>query len=254
VASLLNTNGDFRKSIKLVKAWKQNCKEVDESFALKSFHLEQAITAYFRNNPSLEIFDAVYQFFVNLPVLLSKSSIPDRADHNKKIDDYVDKLSETEIKKIIQARDMFLIRLEEFTSGQNVADLVAAGNRVRKSSTEEYLFDKGIPVLIEEELKIGGFALQGRGGFMPEWLDQTGVILVDRKIEFQIRGKKPVVDIFKWKVKNDDRSDEPRGEITDHQTRYSPESTKYVGKHHVECYGIRNGICVARARQNVELR
>ena len=58
-------------------------------------------------------------------------------------------------------------------------------------------------------------------------------------------------DLYKWKVKNDDACIQPRGEISDHKTLRHPEYTQYKGKHFVECYAIRNGICIATARQNV---
>ena len=61
------------------------------------------------------------------------------------------------------------------------------------------------------------------------------------------------VDYYSWKVKNDDKCIQPRGEITDHHTMNTPEQTKYKGNHYVECYAIRNGVCVAISRQNVIL-
>ncbi|NIT99702.1 MAG: hypothetical protein GWN01_01780 [Nitrosopumilaceae archaeon] len=74
---------------------------------------------------------------------------------------------------------------------------------------------------------------------------------MDRKIEFRISTDDTGADLYKWKVKNDDSSEEPRGEISDHHTKNDPESSKYRGNHYVECYAIRDGVCIAKARQNV---
>jgi len=79
------------------------------------------------------------------------------------------------------------------------------------------------------------------------------VIQVDRKISFRVGNDAPAADVYKWKVKNDDDSREPRGEITDHNTLRDPEHTKYRGNHYVECYAIRGWVCIGRSHQNVVL-
>lgn len=79
---------------------------------LKSFHLEQVVTKYFQENRSQTIFDAIFDFFVNIPNILRPNQIPDRADHDKFIDDYIVKFSKEQIQKIIEARDDLLIKLE----------------------------------------------------------------------------------------------------------------------------------------------
>ena len=67
VASRLNKeNSDFRKSVKFVKGWKNYCKERNDNFKLKSFHLEQLITEDFTLNINLTIFDSVFLFFTSL--------------------------------------------------------------------------------------------------------------------------------------------------------------------------------------------
>jgi hypothetical protein len=67
-----------------------------------------------------------------------------------------------------------------------------------------------------------------------------------------------VAEPFKvyWKVRN--RGDEAaqlnklRGEIAeDEGLRQKRESTLYTGHHYVECYIVKNGVCVARAREPV---
>ena len=256
VATLTDTtNNDFRKTVKFIKAWRNSCKEYSDEFKLKSFHIEQIVTAYFSNNAELEIFDAVFKFFHELPANIEKALIPDRADTSRKIDEYVDKLTDSERELIIQARDYFLIKLEQFSEESSVEDLVKAGVRQRASLSEKYLFDYGIPVLIEDkEFSIIGTALPRNGSFRQKILDAIGLIEIDRKIEFRIYGRRPEADVFKWKVKNDDKSPEPRGEINDDTTFHDPEYTQYNGTHFVECYAIRSGVCIARSRQNVILR
>jgi hypothetical protein len=59
-----------------------------------------------------------------------------------------------------------------------------------------------------------------------------------------------------WKVRNHGAEAETkralRGEITkDAGQRTKTESTLYAGQHYVECYVVKNGICVAQAREPV---
>lgn len=120
-------NNDFRKSAKFIKAWKCACKKLDDTFKLKSFHIEQIITAYFRQNLQLEMYDAVLQFFRDLPKVTARAHIPDRADHSKNIDEYVEDLTEREKQLVINARNAFLSKLESFSEDTDVKDLIEAG-------------------------------------------------------------------------------------------------------------------------------
>jgi hypothetical protein len=249
------TNSDFRKAVKIAKAWKQACCEANEGFKFKSFHLEQVITGYFRANKSIDIFDAVFRLFCDIPSLLVRPMIPDRADPSRMTDAYVADLTPLERQTVIQARDHFLIQLENLSGSSDVPNLLKAGFRERAGTAESFLFDQRIPVLIEDDaiLRIEGFVLV-RDGFRSFVLDTRGLISIDRRIRFSVVTAVPSVDLYKWKVRNDDSSRQPRGEITDHSTLSNPERTAFPGKHVVECYAIRGGVCVARARQNVELQ
>lgn len=247
-------NSDFRKSVKLIKAWKSSCKSLDKDFKLKSFHIEQVITQYFQENPTLEIYDTIFKFFCDIPSIIDRAQISDRADRNRNIDVYIDSLTHVQKEKIIQARDFFLIKLENFSDNELPENLVNAGFHQRASDTEAYLFDQRIPVLDEENFGIIGNVLIRDGGFRAFILDTVGLIEVDRRIQFRLDSDAPTADIFKWKVKNDSDCDEPRGEITDHGTLRDPESTKYNGNHFVECYAILDGVCIGRSRQNIILR
>ena len=235
-------NDDFRKSVKFVKAWRTSCKDMDESFPLKSFHIEQAVGGYFDTHLDCDIFDAVYEFFCDLPDLIRSARYPDRADRRKKIDEYVERLTDADRTLVDQARDCFLIKLEAIEDSVNIGDLLTACQRERASIVEEYLFDSRIPVLTEERIRITATVLPRQGGFRAYVLNALGLIDVDRKIEFRLRGELPTGCTLSWKVKNDDSSTQPRGEITEHRTYSDPEHTKFRGSHYVECYAVRKGV------------
>lgn len=247
-------NNDFRKTVKLLKSWKGLHKAETDNFKLKSFHIEQVITGYYQENKELEIFDAIFRFFVEIPSIISKPVIKDRASHHKFIDAYLDDLSSHEKELIIQARDCYLKKMEDIETSDTVRKLFLPCFYERSGPAEKFLFDFNIPVLTDDRyaFRIYGEVQERKGGFRKFILDLRGLINVDRNIKFGIR-KAPNVDMFKWKVKNDRKSKEPRGEITDHQTLRGTEHTKYKGNHYVECYAILNNVCVAKSRQYVRL-
>ena len=252
-----NTDQDslwaFRKSIKIIKHRKDNLKSINESLKLKSFHLELVITSYFQENINLSIFDCIFNFFVELPETLKvPNQIADRANHDKFVDDYLEKLTAEQIEKIIEARDYLLIQLEEITEQSEISEIFQIHFYKRVSSSDSYLFDQWIPTLTDGDLNfnIYGKALQYKG-FRQKLLTTNWEIERDRKIEFWINSLTTRVDKLKRKVRNDQNSMQPRGEITDDQTKNYPEHTKYTWRHRVECFAIRDNICVAKAKQYI---
>ncbi len=246
-------NSDFRNTVKFVKAWKNSCKLKENDFRLKSFHIEQVITSYFMNEPALEIFDGIFRFFSELHLWIEKAQIPDRAEPKKFIDEYIDSLSDPQKMRILEARDCFLIKLEEFAVSDSADALIDGFFYTRVSDSEQFLFDFNIPVLLDPdfEFEISAYVKPRDGGFREYFLDKVGLVKVKREIEFRVKQRHPEIDHFKWKVKNDNSCMQPRGEITDNQTLNHPEKVEYNGKHYVECFAIIDNSCVARTKQNV---
>lgn len=256
------TSGEFRKTAKVVKRWKNNLVAEDENLKLQSFHIEQVITNYFRENTSLEIFDAVFKFFIELPEIINNpNQIKDRANNGKFIDDYLEQFTNEQRNKIISARDGFLVKLENLGEYDSVDQLFAITFYSRKF-TEEFLFDGKIPTFIDKDLKfrVDGF-VKPLSGFTSGWLSETphlqrGLtrgVTRQRHIEFRIRKNETLANEFRWKVRNSDNSMQPRGEITLHRTKSDPESTEYPGDHYVECYAIQNNVCIAKSKVPVKI-
>lgn len=256
-----STDGEFRKTIKIIKAWGNNLAKENENLKLKSFHLEQVITNFFRKNQSLEIFDAIFNFFVELPGMIKNpSQITERANSDKFIDDYLADFSKDQKEKIEFARDGFLIKLENFKEADSIDALLEIVFFQRKTA-EEFLFDSKIKTFINGELKfrIDGF-VKLLAGFSAGWITQTPQFQKgltggnnQRQIIFSTRENNTSADEYRWKVRNSDACSQPRGEITLNQTRNNPEVTKYVGDHYVECFAISSGVCIARSKVSVKI-
>jgi hypothetical protein len=249
-----NLNNDFRKTVKFIKKWKRCCESKEQTFKLKSFHIEQILVEFFQKNPKAEIFDGIFNFFYELPENIKSPRIIDRADPSRYIDEYLTELTIDQKERIIEARDCFLINLEKLTSGNSIDSLVDSCFYRRASESEQFLFDYKIPTLLDDSytFEISGRVTQSNG-YTPKNLPMSGAVELNRKIKFEINGSQPSVDYFYWKVKNDNNCGQPRGEITKGNTRNVPEHVKYFGIHYVECYAILHNTCVAKDRQLVKV-
>lgn len=262
VATEVGSNSDFRKVVKFIKKWKDNLCDSDKDLKLKSFHLEQVVTKYFQQKTNIEIFDAVFTFFTNLPdIINTPNQIKDRANNDKYIDDYLVKLTIEQKEKIKFARDGFLIKLENLKESDSASVLLQI-SLYKRFVSEEFLFDKNIPIFVDPSFtfKIDGF-VKPLDGYSSGYITQTAHLQngltrgqgKSRKIHFSIRSNNTPANIFWWKVRNSNNSGQPRGELTLNQTKNDLENTEYVGDHYTECFGVQNDICISRARVNVKI-
>ncbi|MEZ0115145.1 hypothetical protein ABH920_009180 [Catenulispora sp. EB89] len=140
----------------------------------------------------------------------------------------------------------------------------AARDRVTEvAGSEQFLErDLGIPEGLEPtyEVRIGATVL-GVPGFRVFDLRKHGnVVGRNRKIKFAIvRCAVPSPFTIYWKVRNTGAeaaaADCLRGKIEkDDGSRSRNEPTKYSGKHYVECYVVKNSVCVAKDRQIVVIK
>jgi len=252
-----STDGEFRKTVKIIKKWKNHLADADENLKLKSFHLEQVIIKYFQEDQDIEVFDVIFKFFSALPNILDNpNQISDRADNNKFIDDYIEKFTDDQKEKIKFAVDGFFVKLENLKDSDSIEELLEI-IFFERAYTEEFLFDKKIQTLTDNSLnfRIDGF-VRPLAGFSSGWLTSTpqlqkGVTCggsKTRKIKFQIIKDTISAQEYRWKVKNSDESDQPRGEITLGHTKNDTESTLFPSKSYVECYAINGDICIAKAK------
>ncbi len=256
-ATAVGINSDFRKTVKIAKDWKNRLKAEDEKLKLKSFHLEQVITAMFQEDPSLDISRAIFDFFIAIPdVLAEADQIADRANSEKYIDNYIKDLTQAQKDKIVLARDNVLIALEQASPGTDIASIFEP-NFSGRNPDEQFMFDHGVPVHHDEnnsrlQIHFDETTPNRAQRRRAEKLHQP----VGNKLYFKIIEGYDAAMTYFWKVKNSDLldHDQRRGEITEGSTKNDPESTQYLGSHYVECYAVDNeGICMDRARVDVHI-
>lgn len=130
---------------------------------------------------------------------------------------------------------------------------------VQFQNTEQKLLDLGIGLALDPRyrFRIEGHVLRkaSMGAYLLQ--DRGNRVLRSRTIRFQI-AECNVPEPFQifWKVRNRGpeslKNDAVRGQIEEGERIWRiDESTSFVGPHYVDCYAVKNGVCVAKDRQEV---
>lgn len=134
----------------------------------------------------------------------------------------------------------------------------ANGRELIRDINEQFLQDLGISTQIQYDAKINARITQD--GFRPFFLfSSLNPLAKLRAINFVVQQcNVPEPYEIKWKVKNYGleaaRAGDLRGEISnDRGNGEKLEHTKYAGEHYVECYIIRDGVCVAQDKITVPI-
>lgn len=126
-------------------------------------------------------------------------------------------------------------------------------------NTEQHIL-KMFPVDIRYSLQIDCKISQDgwRDHYLLAFLRDGGLLRHNKKLDFFIKRTNcpPPYSIY-WKVRNvgeeAQRRDDIRGQIIKTDNPHHKENTRFWGPHYVECYLVKNGICVARCRIDVPI-
>jgi hypothetical protein len=152
---------------------------------------------------------------------------------------------------------------DEFGEATETVTKAARAHVGRVRDTEQFLVrDLGIPIRLNRDYQLTLSArVLPKDGFRTYDLRMHGnVVGKYRTIRFTVaRCTVPMPYKLYWKVRNTGeeaiRANQIRGQITPDQGFGSKEEpTRYRGKHYVECYVVKNGVCVAMAHQVVVIK
>ncbi len=139
-----------------------------------------------------------------------------------------------------------------------VKEAVAASIRSYRN-TEQFIEDL-FPVDIRYSLHLDCKISQDgwRDFFLLDFLRECGVLRHNKKLDFFIdRTNTPKPYSIYWKVKNvgnvAESKDCIRGQIVRTDSDHQKESTSFHGSHFVECYLVKDNVCVARCRLDVPI-
>jgi len=251
--------GKTRALVRMVKKWSENC-----TAKIKSYKIEDKVISYFSINTNYDIDYPIlvrnfFEYFYNTTITESlRSHLLTAFNRAKKACEYEasDKLDDAlaEWQKIF-GNDFYVTLEKGVISG--IDEKIRKLYFVYPSTTEEYLEGRyGIKInlnsvyflKIDAEIQQDGY----RSNLLSKLILNKFPLLKNKKLTFKIlKTNVPLPYDIKWKVRNfgDEAKDagDLRGEISDDRGfSEKKENTKYTGEHYVECYIIKNGICVAK--------
>lgn len=267
-----------RPLIRMLKAWVRNC-----GVPLKSFILEILVVDYlkqkFNSQVSVGYPELALGFFEYMKIKKNSSVLSLATGTSISLGEEwfsrADSASSRAEKAIAYAEDEKMrdaslewqkIFGDDFPLSEDVSKTFADPletkiielTKTYPSAKEEYVTDYGISValtnrhrvVIDAEVTQDGF----RTALLSAFVQKRYPLKKGKKLKFRITDiNVPSPYSVMWKVRNfgDDaqRADGLRGEIThDYGAHMKEEHTLYHGEHYVECYVIKESICVAIGR------
>ncbi|NQV17700.1 MAG: nucleotidyltransferase [Armatimonadetes bacterium] len=140
------SEGSLRRAIRFVKSWRKGCKDRDDDFKLKSFHIEQIFIEIFQENDGIELFDAIKLFYSEIPNNLLSARFEDRAyveeSEDVFIDEYVNELSLAERNQIINWSSSQLTKIKAIESAETeegiikiIEDIMSCSGEVKDTTS-----------------------------------------------------------------------------------------------------------------------
>ncbi|QQG42455.1 MAG: hypothetical protein HYW15_03020 [Candidatus Giovannonibacteria bacterium] len=252
--------GRTKALIRMIKKWSENC-----TAELKSYQIENKVLDFFANDEFSDkeysilvrdFFDYFYKTTNDEGLQNHLSTVLNRAT---KACDFE---KETKLEKAVEEwikifKDDFPATLEKSTTTTtSVIDRNTNFEKSYPSVKEEFLdltYDIAFAINPVHQVRIDARVTQD--GFRPDWLSsflqKRFPLKKKKKLIFSIiKNNVPSPYSIMWKVRNfgDEakNANDLRGEIThDKGFATKEENTKYFGEHYVECYIIKNNLCVA---------
>lgn len=255
---------NYRRMCNMLRAWKNNI-----GFKFGGLLIDTLVFNYFEkdNTHQFSSFSNYVKFLKDVFAYLGNQD-PDQAywlalGSNQQVYNtdngrfvklakkYLKKLNDTKTEDELE--DVF-IEIFGITFSKSIINSYGNPSHIRKAPNEEFIDDM-FPVDIVESLKIDCEVSQkGYRTFkLRDWLaGKIRWLSKNRKLVFSIIStsvKKPY-DIY-WKVRNigpvAKELNMERGQITKGNSS-KEERTNFNGRHYVECYIVKNEVCVARNR------
>ncbi len=254
--------GETKFLIRMIKKWSENC-----TVKLKSYHIENKAVDFFA---TYDFSDQEYPILTRdfFEYFYNTTSDEDLQSHLNTALNRTIKACEFEEKDNFEEAikewvkifgDDFPIMLEKNVNAETPDKKTAISEKLFPSTKEEFL-DRtyGIKFAINPIYQLRIDARITQDGFRPAWLSS----FIQKR--FPLKKKKKIVfSIIEnnvslpysvmWKVRNfgdeANNMNDLRGEITyDEGFEKKKEDTKYYGEHYVECYIIKNNMCIAMNR------
>jgi hypothetical protein len=243
--------GKTKFLIRTIKKWSDNC-----SVQVKTYEIEIVALSFFNTysapESSSELLVNFFEYFKNstnndtvknhLQTACNRATKARNFELEKKYDEAVEewiKIFGSNFPKHIDSEKSTLELLTEKYPSSNEQFL-------DKDFNIPYKITTNYNVEIDADIEQDGF----RKNTLKNFLQKHFPILKNHKLIFKAIHNVPQPYTMKWKVRNygeeAKQANDLRGQIYNDDGRESrTENTKYYGEHYVECYIIKNGVCVA---------
>ncbi|AQS60262.1 nucleotide-binding domain-containing protein [Desulforamulus ferrireducens] len=271
----IETGGNFLNFCHTIRAWKNK-----KGFKFSGLLIDTLVYNFFNDNTSykavgydayLEVLKELFNYLKGLNKQQSYWYALGSNQHVYNTDNgnFIDKAKEAyeEIKDLDEESENINDVLRNLLGTEFPKKEVATeqanlykGLYTRKYRNTEEFIERKFPVDIRYNLVIDCKVTQD--GWRDQWLSailkQRGLLRINKKLDFYIdyTDAPEPYDIY-WKVKNEGevaiQKDCIRGQVIRTNNKHQKERTDFKGPHYVECYLVKNNVCVARARINVPI-
>lgn len=258
--NMINTTDTYKDICQMIREWKANngvtiCGILIDTL-IKSFLDENDSYKNLTKDNYYDLLTNVFEFLSNQDEnkkqwnALGSNQIIENNDFN-----FIKKSKKT-LNKLLNSNDELSTLKEIFGSRFPISE--SASNRYGFSSSEQYIEDL-FPINITNNIKIDCIITQNgfRSGLLSDFIRNNFKIKQNRKLTFiidKINAQKPY-NIY-WKVRNVGpeaiRRNCIRGQINKGKETLE-ETANFYGPHFVECYIIKNDICIARDKISVDI-
>lgn len=267
------TNGNFLNLCHIIRAWKNN-----KGFKFGGLLIDTLAYDFLHDKTFYKTIgydsylDCLKELFKYLKGLNKEQSFwyalgSNQCVYNTDNGKFIDKANNAydDIKDLKEETDNINNVLRELLGNEFPKQEVLSEQASYSSSPvdrEEFIYNK-FPVDIRINLILDCNVIQD--GFRNELLSiilrNKSFLRINKKLEFFIKNYKDIqylepFDIY-WKVKNVGEiarnRNQLRGQIIKTNDYEHKEKTDFTGPHFVECYIVKNGVCIAKGRINVPI-
>ena len=258
--NMINNTNTYRDLCQMIREWKSN-----NGVTICGLLIDTLVKEFLDNNSIYKYKekDEYYDLLKNIFKYLSEQD-EDRKQWNaigsnqiieNKNFNFIKK-SKKAYNKLLNSTDELFILKELFGNRFPISKRIS--DEFGYSDKEQFI-EEMFPVRIMCPLKIDCEITQNgfRSGMISDFIKKKFMIKQNRKLKFMItenKAQKPY-QIY-WKVRNVGyeaiRRNCIRGQIKE-GSDYLNESTNFYGPHYVECYIIKDGICIARDKISVNI-
>ena len=263
-----SSNGRYFDFCHLMRAWKNNW-----YFKFPGLLIDTLVYNYFKENnyfcdsTAYDYFDILKGLFKYLQSLDENQEYWCAVGSNQHVYNYENgkfiKKAKEANKKLEESEDEDVINVLVDLFGNDFQivneETATSIERCTYSNTEEFI-ESFFPVDIRYSLEIDCKVSQNgfRDFFLRKALEEHHILRHNKSLRFFINyNNVPKPYSIYWKVRNvgevAESRNQIRGQIKKTDLTYQIEKTSFYGPHYVECYIIKNHMCVARSRIDVPI-